>query len=528
MRTGERLYVPLGVRPGVIPSPMRTTGAGALVIGGIAALALLVLHFDAPPVLAAGIVLLALAPALLWPELATVLVVFLLYINFPAILTKQVGLPDVVAGGFIVLLAIPLAHTLFVGRERLRIDSTFLWMVAFLASLLVSSLVAVNQATALMRVLEFAVHGLLLYWLIINVVRNQRVLRRVIWTLLAAGSLLGGLSLYQEVTGSYHQEFGGLAYRNYVPPALDATGESVSRRQTRDRAQGPVDEPNRFAQVMIVLLPLAVLSYRVGSPRHVRLAAVVAGVVILGAIGITLSRGTFIAILLMAVAMAILRWVRPLHLVLCLTVLVLSIPLLTPHYVPRMLSIVTAAHLTADDPVQRNQADGAIRGRTTSMLTALHVFRDHPILGVGPGQFRYHYMAYVDNPDIVKFRDNRGVTRRAHSLYLEMAAETGIVGTFLFLGMVLLLMRELWRMRRRWLKQRPELADLATAFWLSLFAYLATGVFLHLSFQRYYWFLIALAAAALYVVKSVADDRPTAERPSRTVRLAGHALTDFR
>mgnify|MGYP006176969325 CR=1 FL=1 len=46
-----------------------------------------------------------------------------------------------------------------------------------------------------------------------------------------------------------------------------------------------------------------------------------------------------------------------------------------------------------------------------------------------------------------------------------------------------------------WLNRRPELADLATGFILALGAYLGTGVFLHLSYERYYWILIALAAA---------------------------------
>jgi hypothetical protein len=31
-------------------------------------------------------------------------------------------------------------------------------------------------------------------------------------------------------------------------------------------------------------------------------------------------------------------------------------------------------------------------------------------------------------------------------------------------------------------------------------AYLCTGVFLHLAYQRYYWLLLALATAALHVV----------------------------
>jgi hypothetical protein len=34
-----------------------------------------------------------------------------------------------------------------------------------------------------------------------------------------------------------------------------------------------------------------------------------------------------------------------------------------------------------------------------------------------------------------------------------------------------------------------------------LIAYLGTGVFLHLAFERYYWFMIALAAAATGILE---------------------------
>jgi hypothetical protein len=46
---------------------------------------------------------------------------------------------------------------------------------------------------------------------------------------------------------------------------------------------------------------------------------------------------------------------------------------------------------------------------------------------------------------------------------------------------------------------RPDLAHLATAILLGIFGYFGTATFLHLSYQRYYWFLLGLAGAALQV-----------------------------
>jgi len=41
----------------------------------------------------------------------------------------------------------------------------------------------------------------------------------------------------------------------------------------------------------------------------------------------------------------------------------------------------------------------------------------------------------------------------------------------------------------------------AVAFALRLVSYLGTGTFLHLSFERYLWFLVGLTSAALYILQ---------------------------
>jgi putative inorganic carbon (hco3(-)) transporter len=493
--------------------------APLIVVGAIGALAWLVQTLDAPAVLTLCLAILILAPALIWPDVATAATVFLLYINFPAILTKQHGMPDIVAGAFILLLAVPLAYHLVIQRERLRVDTTVHLLVALFLAMLISSFRAIDGAVAAEYLLKFVTEGLLLYLLFINVIRRRATLKRVLWTVLAAGALVASLGLYQDITGSYEREFGGLAYRNYVESPLEEVGVGPVRRQTWDRAQGPVDEPNRFAQILIVLLPFGLFLYRTASTKRIRWAAGVMGLLVLAGMAVTLSRGALVALLIMAIALAVVRWIRPAHLAAALLILLVSIPAVSPHFLPRMLSIVNVAHLLEDDPADQLHADGAIRGRMTSMLTALTVFRDYPALGVGPGQFRFYYLQYVDNPDI-KFRDIR-TTRRGHTLYFEMGAEVGVLGLGIFLAIPLLLGHRLWLERRRWNGRESALADLATACCLSILAYLTTAIFLHLSYQRYYWILIAICGATLYVMRKearLARETGLSEEPATMVR----------
>ena len=483
-------------RAGVVPGIPRL-GPAVLAVVSIGLLAALVMRVGPVPALALILALAGSVAMLARPEAATLLTGFLLYINFPAILTKELGLPAFVAGGFILLLGFPLVHTLIIRKERFRTDAVFGLMLAFLGFLLLSTLAAVDTGLAMGRVWQFVAEGLLLYWLVINVIRDLVTLRRLFWVLLAAGGLVATLSLYQEVTGSYRQEFGGLAHRRIIETGENTPGLGVSSRERR--AQGPVDEPNRFAQILIVLVPLSGFLYRTGQSAGARFSAGALGALALTGVVLTLSRGGLVTVALMAMLMVLFGWMRGRHLVAGTLLLITIFSMASPLFLDRISSIVNVRHLLGENRAALQQADGAIRGRTTEMLAALHVFLDHPLIGVGPGQFaRFYSVQYAAKADI-KFRDIL-IPRRAHSLYLELGAEHGMLGLGGFLAIVGLVMLRLWRARRFWLPRNAEAADLSTALWLSLFGYLSTGIFLHLSYQRYYWFLLAVASAGVHLL----------------------------
>jgi len=498
------------------PDRFRPGGAAwwwVLVPVGLAALAALAAKAGPFPALALILAATAGVATLMRPDAATLVTAFLLYTNVPAILTKEHGMPEALAGAFILLLAVPIGHALVVRRESLRFDTTLGLMFALLAVMLLSTLGAVSERIAIDRVRGFAIEGLLLYWLIVNAVRSVHALRKLFWALLVASSLLSVLSLYQDLTGSYQQEFGGLAHRRYDPQgAGPEEQEKLLRRSTR--AQGPVDEPNRFAQILIVLVPIAAYMYRTAGSRLATVSAAGLGLLTLTGVLLTLSRGAFVTLALLAIMMARIKWVRTRSVVLGAVAVLAVLPVVSPFFLDRLVSIVDARHLVGD-PSGYQQADGAMRGRTTEMLAALHVFRDHPLVGVGPGQFApFYFQKYAASADI-KFRDIN-VPRRAHNLYLELAAEWGALGLGVFVAIGGLLARSLWRARSRLLGRDGHGADLAAALCLSLLAYASSAMFLHLSYQRYYWLLLGVAGAALYALREVSG--PAASRFPRGTR----------
>ena len=83
-------------------------------------------------------------------------------------------------------------------------------------------------------------------------------------------------------------------------------------------------------------------------------------------------------------------------------------------------------------------------------------------------------------------------------------------------------MHQLWQLRVRWSQRYPDLANLATAFLLALIAYLATGVFLHLSYSRYFWLLMALSGAAIRTIGLEAWQRAHSVKPLRPAPTPRH------
>jgi putative inorganic carbon (hco3(-)) transporter len=187
----------------------------------------------------------------------------------------------------------------------------------------------------------------------------------------------------------------------------------------------------------------------------------------------------------------------------------------TPFLVERIATIRNTAALggTGDPLTRSTEADGALRGRTTLMLAAFNVFRDHPFIGVGPGQFPPFYsVAYSSEPDI-KFRDMPDRAWRAHSLYLELAAEAGALGLTIFMLTVIVLLKRLWRLRLYWSQRSQAHADLATALFIALLTYLVSGTVQHLAYQRYFWFLVGAAGAAAHVLLAEASSGPSETEP---------------
>src|SRR5204863_8064108 len=83
----------------------------------------------------------------------------------------------------------------------------------------------------------------------------------------------------------------------------------------------------------------------------------------------------------------------------------------------------------------------ASSARLPAFIACWRMFRDHPLIGVGPGCFAWWYMPYkqqlnYENPDMFRVPENFG---QAHSDHLQILATTGLPGYLIFVAALALL-----------------------------------------------------------------------------------------
>lgn len=359
-------------------------------------------------------------------------------------------------------------------HEAPRIDAALLaLLVAYGCSVAMSGFVASDVAIFTEEMTAVA-KGLVLTLVVVALVRDASMGRIAVWGLLTAGLILGLTGTVQWLTASSEWNFGGLA---------QALEHQIVGEHDAPRLVGPLDDPNAYAQILVPLVPLAwnrLLNERALALRIV--AGSVLMVVILALIG-TYSRSALLA-LGVVVGIMVVLWHRhrpSLVLTVAAAVIAAGIAFLPGAYLER------AGELFSFTPgVSDPGTDVALRGRSDEMSAALQMGLDHPILGVGVGHYVLHFQQYSNRLGLLPRREDR----QAHSLYLELFAERGMVGLVAFLALCAV---AAWRgvaAARRW-GQAAE-AQVMEALVLGLGAYLTFAVVLHRVYEHYFWLLLGL------------------------------------
>jgi putative inorganic carbon (HCO3(-)) transporter len=343
----------------------------------------------------------------------------------------------------------------------------------------VSAAFARDLGTSLGSIRDFIGYGLTIV-VLVALLDRPIWLRRAVWTVVIAGGALAIVSLVQVGTGSYDSDFAGFA-------VATPEGGGVFR------VGGPLD-PNVFGQVLVATAILAFYLALSSSGWRGRALGLAAFAACLTASALTGSRGALVAA---AAAFLLLLLLAPLPrgLVTATGALVVAAGLLfLPTGLKARVGLPTSSAESAQVAPVTKGSEGALRGRISENLAALSMFRDYPILGVGPGNYPLHYLEYSEEIGL----DPRLEQREAHSLYLEAFAETGIIGASAFLAVLWLALRGAWRAR---LRLAGGDALLAEGIFIALVSFLVAGLFLHSSYPRYLWIVIGFGFVAGHLAR---------------------------
>jgi O-antigen ligase len=253
------------------------------------------------------------------------------------------------------------------------------------------------------------------------------------------------------------------------------------------RLQSGASDPNYLAAVVVGALVLAGGLAAFEGRARVRLTLAAAALILLYGLLATQSRGGFIAAAAaLLCALAIFRSGRGRVLLGILVVCAFAAVFFALN--PLVLERVTTI-------------DGGGNGRAQLWDVAWRVARDHPIAGVGIGNFVAVERDYVREAKPLRFSDLIAEQPHVvHNEYLQTLAETGVVGLVLLVALIVGLLRTFLLAAKRF----DELGDgamatLARALFVALIGMLSASFFLSNGTDRRYWILFALGPAMLSV-----------------------------
>ena len=353
------------------------------------------------------------------PAIGIYALVIFTYLNLSDILQVSFHIPSInkpIVG--LIFIAV-LANRIVLHHRPLNLQKVVGAILAYGVVLLLSALLAADQDVAFNYVFDwFKDFAVLL--ILLQVCDDEHVWKQIQWLLIACAALVGLLSCYQVLSGRLDNQFFGLANTsiNQITNSFDSA-----------RVSGPLSDPNFYAQIILMILPLAV--YRALTEVHPitrAFAAACAGIIMLTVV-FTYSRAASVAMLILLFLIVRERKFNLYKLGFGVVVVaVIAFPLLPAGYLDRMFTLQELFSSSGSS----SQVDLSFRGRTSEMLVAVDMFLDHPVLGVGISNYEDNYLTYSSQLGI----DPRLENREAHSLYLEVLAETGLVGEIAFVAVI--------------------------------------------------------------------------------------------
>jgi O-antigen ligase len=267
--------------------------------------------------------------------------------------------------------------------------------------------------------------------------------------------------------------------------SLNSSVDSISQTAIQGRFTGGGGDPNEQAAAFVAAMFLIVGLFSIYRRRSARVCLVIAFVLMSIGFFATQSRGGLIALAVATLAALVLA-PRQRSRILGLLVLVAIAGVILVATTPGALSRIT-------------DLGGGTSGRNDLWRVAWQVFTGHPLFGIGAGNFQVVESHYVLRPgSIARVQYLTSDPLLVHNSYLQLLAETGVVGLIGYLAVIFGSLRAAAEAARRFeaLGLR-RYADLTRAIMMGTIGMLAALFLITDGDDLRLWVLLALGPVLL-------------------------------
>ena len=392
------------------------------------------------------------------PEIGVILTVFAVPLS--SLMPK----PTITLCGLVGMTAVFYVVKLIRGKRVIQLEAIDIVVTAFGVLVLLSSVFSAGGAASVNSALVTCVL-LLGYFLIVNLMRTDKWIKRCVFAIICSGTLVA--------LGAIIQNFFGSADSSWLDLRLFS--------DIRLRVVSFFENPNVLATYLVLILPFTFAFMVISQTKWQKVLSAFVCITFVMAIVFTWSRGAWIAAIIAAFFFFIVRSRKTLR-VLGIGILAApAIPLLLPDTViERFVSIV-------------NLSDSSISYRIYTWLGSLRVIKDNFVGGVGYGleAFGAVYPSYAYS--------GIEAAEHSHSLYLQLILSMGIGGLLTLAAICFLHFQKCSEYI-----QKPENKTskyFVTASVISILAGLVMGVFDYIwyNYRVFYIFWIVMAIGCAFV-----------------------------
>lgn len=367
---------------------------------------------------------------------------------------------------------------LFVGKRSIKFRFSDIIMLIMLLMFLFGGIITVGGKESFDSALAYSCL-MLIYVLVVNLMNTKQLMERCVAAIAVPSVIVSFLGIV------------GYAFTEMSEKWID----SAMFAEIANRTTSTFENPNMLATYLILTAPFIwIYAFGVGVSIKTRLVAIIGSLASAVCVALTWSRGGWIGFVIAAITFCVINYKNTLK-------YILAGVLTSPLWTILIPNAVKTRFLSIGD-----LSDSSTYYRLYTWKGALRLLKDHFFsgIGVGEGAFSqlYPLYSYIGNES----------TMHSHSLFLEITIELGIVGSLLFVFIMLVTMQKGFsEIRNCGEKNRRIIVSAAV---VGLVAALVHGVVDYIWYNYRVFFVFWLVVAVIRAYSDIGDEEDTVKKIS--------------